>query len=86
MAMGRLWGEFVEREARLDTPALRQDLQVLLSERHAGWSIYGSTSPDGEETGNFFDAWPEIARCLSIRPSTAKWKAIVTMWDLLHAL
>ena len=53
MAMGRLMGEFVDREARSVTPALRQDLQVLLLERRAGWSVYGSTSPDGEETANF---------------------------------
>ena len=86
MAMGRLLGEFVDREARSVTPALRQDLQVPLSERRAGWSVYGSASPDGEETANFFDAWPDIARCLSIRPSTAKYKAIANMWDLLQAL
>ena len=29
-AMGRLLGEFVDREAKLVTPALRQDVQVLL--------------------------------------------------------
>ena len=52
--MGRLLGEFVDREARLVTPVLRQDVQVLVSERRAGWSVYGSASPDGEETGNFF--------------------------------
>ena len=86
IAMGRLLGKFVDRGARSVTPALRQDLQVLLSERHAGWSVYGSTSPDGEETANFFDAWPYIARCLYIRPSTAKYKAIAYMWDLLQAL
>ena len=44
MAMGRLLGEFVDREARLVTPALCRDLQVLLSERRAGRSIYGSAS------------------------------------------
>ena len=82
-AMGRLLGEFVNREARSVTPALRQDLQVLLPERRAGWSVYGSASPDGKETTNFFDAWPDIARCLGIRPSTAKYKAIANMWDLL---
>ena len=86
MAMGRLLGEFVDREARSVTPALRQDLQVLLSERRAGWSVYGSASSDGEETANFFDAWPDIAKCLGIRPSTAKYKAIANMWDLLQAL
>ena len=36
MAMGRLLGEFVDREARAVTPALRQDLRVLLSERRLG--------------------------------------------------
>ena len=41
MAMGRLLGEFVDREVRSVTPALRQDLQVLLSERRAAWSVYG---------------------------------------------
>ena len=35
---------------------------------------------------NFFDAWPDIAKCLRIRPSTAKYKAIANMWDLLQAL
>ena len=54
MAMGRLLGEFVDREARSVTPALRQDLQVLLSERRAGWSVYALASPDGEEPANFF--------------------------------
>ena len=86
MAMGRLLGQFVDREARLVTPPLRRDLQVLLSERRAGWSVYGSASPDGEETANFFDAWPDIAKCLGIRPSTATYKAIANMWDLLQAL
>ena len=86
MAMGRLLGEFVDREARAVTPALRQDLQVLLSERRASWSVYGSASPDREETANFFDAWPDIARCLGIRPSTARYKAIANLWDLLQAL
>ena len=85
-AMGRLLGEFVDREARAVTPALRQDLQVLMFERLAGWSAYGSASPDGEETANFFDAWPDIARCLGFRPSKAKYKAIAKLWDLLHAL
>ena len=32
MAMGRLFWEFVDREARAVIPVLRQDLQVLLSE------------------------------------------------------
>ena len=40
----------------------------------------------GEETANFFDAWPDIAKCLGIRPSTAKYKAIANMCDLLQAL
>ena len=86
MAMGRLLGEFVDREARAVTPSLRRDLQDLLSERRAGWSAYGSASPDGEEMANVLQAWPDIARCLGIRPSTAKYKAIVNPWDLLQAL
>ena len=86
MAMGRLLGEFVNREARSVTPALRQDLQVLLSEGRAGWSVYGSASPDGEETAIFFDAWPHIAKFLGNRPSSAKYKAITNMLDLLQAL
>ena len=86
MAMGRLLGEFVDRGGRSITLALRQDLQFLLSERRAGWSVYGSASPDGEETTNFFDAWPDIAKCLGITPSTAKYEAIANMWDLLQAL
>ena len=40
MAMGSLFGEFVDRQVGAITPSLRQDLQVLLSERHAGWSVY----------------------------------------------
>ena len=86
MAMGRLLGEFVDREARAVTPSLRS--------RHAN-------SPTGEacrlerlwvsfpgrgRNGQFFEALPDIARCLGIRPSTAKYKAIANMWDLLRAL
>ena len=48
--------------------------------------VYKSASLDGEETANFFEAWPDIARCLCIRPSTAKYKAIANMWDLPQAL
>ena len=86
MAMGLLLGEFVDREARAVTPWLHQDLQVLLSERRVGCKVYGSASPDGEETANFFEAWLDIAGCLGIRQSTATYKAIANMWDLLHAL
>ena len=85
-ATGRLLGEFVDREARAVTPWLHQDVQVLLSERRAGWSVYGSASPDGEETANLFQAWPDIVRCLGIRPSAAKCKAIANLWNLLQAL
>ena len=49
----KLLGDFFDHEARSVTPALRQDLQVLLSERCAGWSVYGSASWDGEETANY---------------------------------
>ena len=52
--MGHFLAEFVDREARLVTPALRQELQVLLSERRAGLSVWGSPFPDGEEGANFF--------------------------------
>ena len=83
MTMGRLLGEFVDREARGATPSLRQDLQVLLSETRAGWSVYGAASLDREETAKFLEAWLDVARCLGIRPSTAKYKAIANLWDLL---
>ena len=86
MAMGRLLGEFVDQEARAATPSLRQDLQVLLLERRAGWNIYGLASPNGQEIAIVLEAWPDIARCLGIRPSTAKYKAIANLWDLLQTL
>ena len=47
--MGHLVGEFVDLEAAAVTPSLRQVPQVLLLERQARWSVYGSASPDGEE-------------------------------------
>ena len=53
MAIGRLLAEFVDREARSVTPALRQDLQVLLSERRAGGSVYGLASPGRGGDGQF---------------------------------
>ena len=86
IAMGRLLGEFVDGEARGVTPLLCHDLQVLLSERRAGWRVYGRASPDGEETAIFLEAWPDIARCLGIRPSLARYKAIANLWDLLQSL
>ena len=86
MAMGRLLGEFVDREARAVTPSVRQDLQLLLSEKGAGWGIYGEAAPDGEETANVFEAWPDIARCLGFRLGSAKYKAAANMGDLLQAL
>ena len=46
----------------------------------------GQLPRTGKRWPIFFEAWPDIARCLSIRPSTAKYKAIANMWDLLQAL
>ena len=86
MAMARLLGEFADQEARGVTPSLRHDLQVLLLERRAGLSVYRSACPDGEHTASFFEAWRDIARCLGIRPSSAKYKAITKLWELLQAL
>ena len=83
MAMGRLLVEFVDREARAVTPALRQELQLLLSERRGGWSVHGSASLDRDEAANFSEARPNIAGRLGIRPSTAKDKAAANLWDLL---
>ena len=51
MDMGRLLGEFVGRGARGVSPSVRQDLQILLSERMTGCNVYGVISPDGEELG-----------------------------------
>ena len=76
----------VDQEAREVAPSVRQELQVLLSERWAEWSVYGSASPDGEETANFYKEWPDIARCLGIRLGSAKYKAIAQIWDLVQAL
>ena len=64
--------EFVDREVREVAPSVRQELQVLVSERRAGWSVYGLTSLDGEETANFYRAWPHIARCLGTKTGLAK--------------
>ena len=86
MAMGRLLGEFVNRDARGVTSSLRQDPQVLLSVRCASWSVYESASADGEETANFFEAWPDISRYFGIKPRSAKYKAIANLWDLLQIL
>ena len=79
MATGGLLWEFVDREARGVTALLHQDLQILFAERRACWSVYGAASPDGEETATFFLAWPDIARCFGIRPSSAKYKAVANM-------
>ena len=85
MAMGRSLPDFVDREARAVTRSLRQELQILVSERRACWSHYRSASPDGEKNClNFFGGWPDIARCLGFRPSSAKNKAIANLWDLLQ--
>ena len=54
MATGRLLGEFVDREARGVTPSLRQDLQVLLSERRAGWERLWVSIPGRGRNGQFF--------------------------------
>ena len=81
-AMGRLLGELVDRDARMVTPSLCEDPQVLLLDRRAHGTFYGSASGRGRN-GQFFEACPDIARCLGIRPSTAKYKAIPNLWDLL---
>ena len=44
------------------------------------------TSPDGEETANFYKWWPDVARCLGITLGSAKYGAVAKMWDLLKAL
>ena len=85
-SMGRLLRDFVNRETVGVTPSLRQDVQVFSWEGRADWSAYAALSRNGEETANFFEAWPDIARCLGIRSSTAKYKAVANMWDLLQAV
>ena len=34
----------------------------------------------------FFEARPDIAGCLGIRPGSARYKAVANMWDLMRAL
>ena len=46
----------------------------------------GQLPRTGKRWPNFFEAWPDIFRCLSIRPSTAEYKAITNLWALLQAL
>ena len=43
-------------------------------------------SSDGEESSNFYEVWPNIARYLGIRLGSAKYKALAKMWDLLQAV
>ena len=87
MAVGRLLGEFVDREARLVTPALRPSRPTSspVGEACRLERVWVSIPGWGGD-GQFFDAWPDIAKCLGIRPSTAKYKAIANMWDLPKAL
>ena len=66
MAVGRLLGEFVDREARLVTPALRRDLQVLLWERRAGWRM-GRRGPIFLTHGRIFLSASALGQA---RPST----------------
>ena len=63
--------------------SLCQDLLVIVAERRAGWSVYGAPPPDGEETANFLDVLPVIARCFGIRVGSAKYMDVANMWDLL---
>ena len=39
--------------------------------------------PGRGRNGQFFEAWPDIGRCLE--PSTAKYKATANLWDLQQA-
>ena len=84
MAMGRLLGEVVNRETRgVFAPPKPQGSPVAEACKLEHVQL---NPPDGEETANFFEAWPDIARCLGIGPSRAKYKAITNMWDLLQGL
>ena len=37
----------------------------------------------GKKWPIFFEAWPDIARCLGMTPGDAKYKAAANMWDPL---
>ena len=60
LAMGRFLGECVDREAREVTSSLHQDMQVLLSERRAGWGVYGATQRMGKKGPVILEAWLDI--------------------------
>ena len=85
-AMGRLLGEFVDREAR--SAPLRSVKTCKFSCRRGVQvgAFMGQLPRTGKRRPIFFDTWPDIAKCLGIRPSTAKYKAIANMWNLLQAL
>ena len=45
----------------------------------------GSFPGRGRE-GQFFDVWQDVARCFGVGLSTAQYKAIANMWDVLQGL
>ena len=85
MALGRLLGMFVDRQARGHPFAPLRLASPRVGETRRLERLRG-TFPGGGRNGFFSYAWPDIARCLGIRAGWAKYKAVSNMWDLLQAL
>ena len=83
-SLGRETTIYVRRYAKKVAPAVRAEVQRILTEANTKISVQGKASPKGEETWGLLIVWPAIAHLLHV-PRRAQ-KAVIPMGKLCAAL
>ena len=84
ISVGKQTTIYVRRCAKKVAPAVRAEVQRILTEANTKISLQGKASPKGEETWRLLIVWPAIAHLLNV-PRRAQ-KAVIAMGKLCAAL
>ena len=84
ISVGKQTTIYVRRYAKKVAPAVRAEVQRILTEANTKISVQGKASPKGEETWRLLIVWPAIAHLLHL-PRRAQ-KAVIAMGKLCAAL
>ena len=84
ISVGKQTTIYVHRFAKKVAPAVRAEVQGILTEAKTKISVQGKASPKGEETWRLLIVWPAIAHLLHV-PRRAQ-KAVIAMGKLCASL
>ena len=84
ISVGKKTTIYVRRYAKKVAPAVRAEVQIILTESNTKISVQGKASPKGEETWRLLIVWPAIAHLLHVLRRAQK--AVIAMGKLCAAL